>query len=94
MKPPAAERIPCCIPFCRRTAPRSGKYAECEEIICGPHWRAAPKALRRRFSRVRRLANRAIMRGDLEKRDQAWRLDWKLWEQIKSAAVLAAGGAR
>ncbi|PZU95534.1 MAG: hypothetical protein DI527_00565 [Chelatococcus sp.] len=38
-------RIPCCIPFCRRTASKE-KFPDCEEIICGKHWRMADKKAR------------------------------------------------
>lgn len=49
----AADRIPCCIPFCRRTAPAS-RFPDCSEIICGKHWRLAPVADRRSHSKLRR----------------------------------------
>lgn len=87
-------RIPCCVPFCRRSAARKDRLADATEIICGKHWRAAPAHLRRRLSKIRRLRKRAIMRGDLMKNDQAVELDWKLWNQIKAAVIEAAAGMR
>lgn len=32
------DRIPCCVPFCRRTASRAKMGPECTEIICGRHF--------------------------------------------------------
>lgn len=39
------DRIPCCVPFCRRTASRD-RFPDCDEIICGKHWRMASKKAR------------------------------------------------
>ncbi len=39
---------------CRRTAPKE-KYPEGTRIICGKCWRLAPRYLRRRYSRLRRI---------------------------------------
>lgn len=41
-----ADRIPCCVPHCNRTAAAS-KHPESEEIICAKHWRRIPLAIRR-----------------------------------------------
>lgn len=51
-------RIPCLVPFCRRTGKRNPDDAESVELICGPHWRLADKWLRRRFKRLERLLKR------------------------------------
>jgi hypothetical protein len=32
----ATDRIPCCVPFCRRTGARI-RFPDAEEIICGKH---------------------------------------------------------
>lgn len=40
-------RIPCCVPFCRRTI-SVGRFSE---WICGPHWRLVGKRARR-FKRL------------------------------------------
>lgn len=55
-------RIPCCIPFCRRTA-AAEKYPGCTEIICGKHWRLAPKRNRQIYSRAYKRYERARARG-------------------------------
>lgn len=49
----AMERVPCIVPFCRRTA-RAEKHPGSEEIICGKHWRCIPLRIRRH----RRILNR------------------------------------
>lgn len=53
-----ANRIPCCVPFCRRTAPGSDG-----EIICGSHWRLIPKVRRRAFRRASKRMVTAIEVG-------------------------------
>lgn len=79
-------RIACCIPFCRRG---TTKFPGSAEIICGPHWRLAPKALRRRLSKVRRLAKRE---SDPVRLQRLETLDWRLWDRIKAASTEAAMG--
>ncbi|WP_237480770.1 hypothetical protein [Lichenibacterium dinghuense] len=53
------DRLPCIVPFCRRTVPADRTPAGWE-IICAAHWRAVPTALkaarRRAKATVRRLA--------------------------------------
>ncbi len=46
-------RIPCVVPFCRRTADAE-KFKD-SEIICGKHWRLASPILRRRHSKMARM---------------------------------------
>jgi hypothetical protein len=48
----SADRIPCCVPFCRRTAPRTGKFDRCTKIICGKHWRLARRSRRLTYGRL------------------------------------------
>jgi hypothetical protein len=45
-------RIPCIIPFCKRTGD-AAKFEGCQ-IICGKHWRMASPVLRRRRSKMER----------------------------------------
>lgn len=57
------DRIPCCVPFCRRTV-SARRFAEIVEPpddcwICGSHWSAVParaKAVKRRSKRALRQA--------------------------------------
>jgi hypothetical protein len=94
-------RIPCCVPFCRRTAD-AAKFKGCTEIICGKHWRTAPRTWRRRYSRLYRRHRQLCGRGqfwDLEPgtpaRKEAVRLCQllgTLWEWCKRAAIERAAG--
>jgi hypothetical protein len=91
----AADRQPCCVPFCRRTAPKlSADGDEFDEVICGKHYRLAPAHLRRRLTKVRRIFKRAVAAGDDVRGEKAWRLDHAIWKRIKAAAIEAAMGAR
>ncbi len=91
----AIERIPCCMPFCRRTAPRfSADGDEFDEVICGKHFRLAPAYLRRRLTKVRRVFKRAEAVQDEDRCLKAWKLDHAIWKRIKAAAIEATMGAR
>ncbi len=94
-------RIPCVVPFCRRTADEK-KFVGCTEIICGKCARKAPRVLRLRYRRLfRRYRNRL---GGLEYWDhpagsplrlegvKLARILDKLWERYKSAAIEASAG--
>jgi hypothetical protein len=103
----AGDRIPCCIPHCRRTAPRE-KFADSEEIICGRCWRRIPAARRHRHKQLeKRLAKlwRLYERDRRAGRITASReLDFdrvgsaaaaafhRSWERMKQSAIEAAGG--
>lgn len=95
-----AERIRCCVPFCRRTA--DGEKFKGEEIICGKHWRMASATLRHRRSRLSRRYKRHF--GDnnpwdypagSKQRLESYRLArliYRLWHRCKASAIEAAGG--
>jgi len=101
--PAVTDRIPCCVPYCRRTASRA-KFPHCSEIICGKHWRLAPAAWRRRRSRLARRYRRRFgdnppwhyPAGSPDRIDavRLRRLDNQLWERCKKAAIEAATGLR
>ncbi|MFC2248798.1 hypothetical protein ACETRX_04155 [Labrys portucalensis] len=91
-------RLRCCIPFCRRTFADDGS----SEVICGKHWRQAPKAWRRRHTKfLRRYRKHHGDRlywdypaGSEQRRDcrrLAILVD-RLWDRCKAAAIEAAGG--
>ena len=90
-------RIPCCVPFCGRTAKDEG--VEDQEIICAKHWRLADRRLTRRFKRFRRAVDTAIelpletycsrARARIVRR---LKLCQTLWEQIKTQAIERAVG--
>lgn len=59
---PKPGRIPCCVPFCGRTA-AADKHPGCSDIICGKHWRLAPKVSRRVYTRAYKRYEIAHARG-------------------------------
>ena len=72
-------RINCSVPGCNRgtTAFEPGT-----DMICGPCWRRAPLALRRRFGNLSRRAKAAERRDDARTAWRAWRLHRRTWERI------------
>lgn len=75
------DRIPCCVPFCRRTRRNDIGF---EEWICDDHWRAVPAPMRRVYSRALRRYRRGVGGyGEPESR---------LWRRLRRAAVEAAAG--
>ena len=95
------DRIPCCVPFCRRTASRA-KFPGCTEIICGKHWRMAPQVWRRRRSKLERMYKKRfgnnppwMYPGGSPNRLAAVKLDHlihALWERCKHRAIESAAG--
>jgi hypothetical protein len=53
------DRIPCCVPFCRRTRRNDGRFSE---WICGAHWRLVDKKLKR----LKKQSSDAFRRADDE----------------------------
>ncbi len=102
-----SDRIPCCVPYCRRTASRT-KFVDSEEIICGPHWRAIPAPIRARRrqlqARARKVERLLMRRGFRHKPGLVTKVDgmqrafdrlWaRHWEQLKAAAIETAAGVR
>lgn len=86
----SADRIPCCVPFCRRTVARL-RFPDAQEIICGKHYRLASGTLRRRLTKVRKLTRR-VRSDNGGKLRQAWHLDNALWLRIKKQAIELAVG--
>lgn len=82
--PPTGDRIPCAIPFCRRTAARA-KYPDATEIICGKCGRRAPRRLRMLY----RKAARRWWSGEDRSAKNTARCD-RLWEKFKAAAIAGA----
>lgn len=100
---PTGDRIPCCVPFCRRTAARD-RFPNCDEIICGKHWRMAPASWRRRQARLGRMYRRRYggrgyweFPGGSSDRLACLKLANMcnaMWNRCKKAAIEAAGGLR
>jgi hypothetical protein len=92
------------VPFCRRTASRE-KFPNCDEIICGKHWRncaggASWPAQHDRaplpppIRRPRLLGIPARPRRSRIEGARLNRLLNDLWERCKKAAIEAAAGLR
>ena len=56
-----ANRIPCCVPFCRRTVAREAITPN-TEFLCRRHWALVPKSLKRRKRQSERVAERSDAR--------------------------------
>lgn len=84
-------RIACLVPFCRRTRGdrRGDPVVPSMEWICGDHWRAVPKRLKRRRQMLGRMARRT---ADQIKLNRIWRADDAAWAQCKRAAIERAVG--
>lgn len=78
-------RIPCVVPYCRRTIKDTGEF---DLWICGIHWRLVDKRLKRRIAKVRRVIRRSSGRHN-------WRarlLHSKIWHQCQAQAIERAMG--
>lgn len=79
-----SDRVPCIVPFCRRTGARE-KMPGATEMICGKCGRRAPRRLRLLYRKSLRRWDRGIDRSD----KHAARLE-RLWEKFKAAAIEGA----
>lgn len=78
-------RIPCEVPFCRRTAAKA-KFEEGARIICGKHSRLAD-------ARVRRIYKLARRRARKNPNDAAAHRVWcSMWERMRRQAIERSGG--
>jgi hypothetical protein len=76
------DRINCCVLGCRRG---SRKFPN-GELICGRHWRSVPRAIRRRFRDLEKIARAAPD-------DRGAEIDASYaWDRCKIAAVEADAG--
>lgn len=96
--PSPGERLPCCVPFCRRTR-RKDNFTD---WICREHWVTVPRTYRRRWQQLerhykRRFAGQACYvfppgsprRLDSVKLDRLCR---RAWERCRRAAIETAMG--
>lgn len=60
-------RVPCCIEGCGKTFAMKGDDHYGMTVICGKHWRQAPRHLRTRDTKFRRLLKARRMAGKQEK---------------------------
>lgn len=79
-------RTPCCIPFCRRG---TTKFPDSPEIMCGKHYRLAPKSLRRRRTKILRALARE---RDPRRAQRLFDLQQRLWERAKATVTNIAMG--
>lgn len=99
----ADDRLPCCVPFCRRTIGADKGYSE---WICPKHWRVVPPEARAAYALARRRARWIIARKPIYR--EYWRLlpgsparlsavaMWRrvdtAWERCKRQAIERALG--
>lgn len=82
------DRIPCEVPFCRRTASKA-KFPEPDtRIICGKHWRTADQRPRRAYS----LAMRRVRKNLDDERAKV--IANNCWERVRKQAIERAAGVR
>ncbi|ALC13794.1 hypothetical protein [Sphingopyxis sp. 113P3] len=80
------ERIPCAIEGCRRTYKLELGDSYSSRVVCGKHWRLAPKHMRDAVARVRRIGVKANWPRPIINRF------CRLWERTVRAAQSAAAG--
>lgn len=93
------DRLPCCVPFCRRTFKNDEGFVE---MICGKHWRMASQVKRRRRTRLFRAYRKRFGDNDYwnypagsPQRIAAVRLHrlcQKAWQSCKRDAIERAAG--
>lgn len=97
-----SDRVPCCVPFCRRTTAR-GHF---REWICPKHWPAVSRRTKARKSANARFIRRELRRNPLAaeywklppgskervKAVRMWRLADAIWERCKAEAIERAMG--
>ena len=70
-------RLPCCIEGCGRTFKLDPGDSYDMAMMCGRHWRMAPKVMRDRVARIRRRARREGWTDDLSARH------YRLWHMCR-----------
>lgn len=91
-----AERIPCCVPFCRRTRRPWNDPTSTHRWVCGTHWRHVSKTKKRRMSWALRRWNKLTCRGaggtETVKARALSRIWWRTFEHACTEAIEAAAG--
>lgn len=77
-------RIPCEVPFCRRTAP-AARHEPDTRIICGKHWRLGDP-------RPRRVYSRAMRKLRATGEDRYRRIVHSCWERLLKQAIERLAG--
>mgnify|MGYP001557853266 CR=1 FL=1 len=86
----APDRVPCIVPFCRRTAPRE-KMPDAIEMLCGKCGRRAPRE--RKFWRACERHRKAEAALGLDLTRKQWRRYDRAWSRLVAAAVAASANA-
>lgn len=76
-------RVPCVVPFCKRTCSADKGWAE---FICQTHWPMVSKQTKRR----RRLADKASARADMRFNQTCMRRGVSQWTSSEEARIEAA----
>lgn len=87
-----AERIRCCVPYCRRTFKRSADHDDETETMCGKHYRLADPLLRAKRSTINRRRTAALNRMNWPLVDRLTRISNFMWRKIKRQAIERALG--
>jgi hypothetical protein len=80
-----SDRIPCCVPFCKRTAPKA-RWPHAFEWICSKHWRLVDLDARR--------LNSAYLRRERKGKPVNSPTPYWHWQRCKRQAIEAAMGLR
>lgn len=86
------DRIPCAVPFCRRTFSRE-KHPRATWMVCGDHWRMAPKRLRQAYSLMLRRYRRLPIEKPTPLIWRKFRQLERMAERVRDAAIAAAAAA-
>lgn len=96
---PRPGRVACCIPHCRRTAPKE-RHPDSSEIMCAGHWRMASKRARKLHNGRIRQADRMsalIASGALagpasaQASDLCYNALCRSWDRVKREVVSSLG---
>ena len=84
-------RIPCLVPFCRRTAPIEKYATDDVEIICHKHWVGIDRKWRKRYTMINRVL-RTKEPSDFKHPDNVIRIRNRVWRMCRRQAIERAGG--
>lgn len=84
------DRVPCVVPFCRRTAPYDEARAD-QEIICGTHWRNIDRRWRRRHAFITRVLTK-LEPSDVKDARKVLSMAERIWAACKRQAIERAAG--
>lgn len=86
-----ADRVPCLVPFCRRTASREKIGDGVEAILCGKCGRRAPRE--RTFWRAVERDRKAKAKRGVDLSRRHWQRYDRAWTRLVAAAIAASANA-